>query len=279
MKKLMSWMALVLIAGSTSGMLLVYSGFDGITSGSSIEDFFDGIGWRSDNMGRWNSQSDTVGYLGNTTNPLYYGRLKTSKAGEYLSGGDLYTSVGRILGVNTGDYLTLTGRVSTPHDQPYFEKGVIDQGGALWFSILVRQNSAKTQIHLYFSNNHIPWQRIGPLSIQTDGGGAWTLTETTHGQSSSSKKAPLTGVSDLLIGRFNMMGSDSSVHLWVNPDDALLGGSDLKIETADASLTGLLNTEIAFGSFAIYTGSFLGDGDVDEIRFGETFADVTPISE
>ena len=276
MKKFVLWMVLCVMAGSAPAFLLVYSGVEGGEEGVTVTGINDGFGWRADALGSWTSQ-DHPGYLKCSENPLSYGYLKTSVEGGYISGGDVYRSAGRTLGANAGDRLVESGYVSSPALQPYGGAGVVDQGGVLWLSVLVRQNVTGADIHFGFSNIHIPWQPSGSLSIKSERGGAWVLHEMIHGASSSSGMAPISGATDLLIVRFDLNGADSSVHLWVNPDPSLLGGADLAVETANAGLTGLLNTEISFAGLSLLMGNVAGEGDVDEVRLGETFADVTPM--
>ena len=71
-----------------------------------------------------------------------------------------------------------------------------------------------------------------------------------------------------------MNGTDSSFHLWVDPGS--LGGGDPGLGTANASLTGLDVADIGFGTLGMYAGATAGQASLDEFRFGETFADVTP---
>lgn len=61
--------------------------------------------------------------------------------------------------------------------------------------------------------------------------------------------------------------------LWVNPPHTALGGADL--DPQSASLTSLAATPVEAVSRLIVTCS--NQGDLDEIRAGDTFADVTPI--
>jgi hypothetical protein len=82
------------------------------------------------------------------------------------------------------------------------------------------------------------------------------------------------------VGRFDLNGTDSTFHLWVtsNPTSLTLGGPDLALNTANAVLTNLNASTVRFRHFTITadTGT-VGAATFDEIRFGETFADVSPV--
>jgi hypothetical protein len=78
-----------------------------------------------------------------------------------------------------------------------------------------------------------------------------------------------------------MNGASSSFHFWAtdNPTALTLGGPDLALGTANVALTGLNASTIGFRSLHIYGSDGLGHSQFDEIRFGTTFADVSPIPE
>jgi hypothetical protein len=84
-----------------------------------------------------------------------------------------------------------------------------------------------------------------------------------------------------VVGRFDLNGTDSTFHLWVtsNPTSLTLGGPDLALATANASLTNLNAATVRFRNFSINVDDGSNVAKIDEIRFGTTFADVSPIPE
>lgn len=75
-----------------------------------------------------------------------------------------------------------------------------------------------------------------------------------------------------LVARFDFTPSGESARLWVNPD---LSGTPTD-GTAAVTLTGL--TDFTFDTVRIQSGSSTTFA-FDEFRFGDTFADVTPVPE
>jgi len=83
----------------------------------------------------------------------------------------------------------------------------------------------------------------------------------------------------LLVMKVNFNGPDDvDKWLWVNPDPATLGGPDLAIATADLELLGANpnGTGFSFTRIEIDGGC---ESYIDEIRIGESYADVTPTPE
>jgi hypothetical protein len=90
------------------------------------------------------------------------------------------------------------------------------------------------------------------------------------------------GTTYFVVARFHLNNTASTFHLWVtsNPNSLNLGGPDLDLTTANASLTGLNAASVNFRHFSILanTGG-PSNARFDEIRFGTNFADVSPIPE
>jgi hypothetical protein len=250
---------------------LAYSGLDGVANGS-IQGANDGTGWDTP----WDTQNATDFYSVDDSSPLSYGSLQTSSGGEHISGGNNFTSLGRRLDLSNGGVFQSAGYVSNTSGTNI----EIDQGGVLWFSTLIRRDGNAGRLTLGFRDNtNTPWTPpdTGNLLIQTTSGGAWFLGD--GSTTSSTGKSPVNGTADFLALRFDMNGTNSSAHLWVNPATTSLGGPDLALGTADASLLGLDVADIKFRNIHMRLGSGTGEGSVDEIRFGETYASVSPIPE
>lgn len=84
-----------------------------------------------------------------------------------------------------------------------------------------------------------------------------------------------TNSTDLLVVRIERRpDGKTDKHLWINPAPDSLGGADPALETATLTSPG-------GGSVSSIPGILLhcaNAGDLDEIRVGETFADVTPVA-
>jgi len=254
---------------NASAQLIAYSGLEGAADGS-IEGVSDGFGFGAN----WDSQSATNFYSVASGDPLSYGSLETSAGGEYVSGGNAFTNLGRGLGTANGQAFADAGYVSNP-----FSTQVIDQGGELWFSSMVRRDGSANRLEIGFTSG-TTWAppAANQLSVQSISGGAWTLVQDGV-TSSATSTSPVNGTSDFLVMRFDLNGTSSTAHLWVNPAQNLLGGADLTLGSADASLTGLDASQIAFNDLYVFLGTGSGQGSADEFRFGTSFADVSPIPE
>lgn len=272
--KLLGFAALAAVANSlaltsASAALLAYSGFSGIANGT-VEGAADGVGWGTN----WSTQNTTNFYSVANSNPLTYGNLLTSAGGEYVSGGNAFTSFGRRIDNVAGGVFDTAGYLSTP-----FNQSDVDQGGVLWASTLIRRDGNGNLSFGFSGGTNTSWQQAqaGDLRVSSNSGGAWTLGD--GSASSVTSVSPVNGTTQLLVLRFDMNGTNSTAHLWVNPAQNLLGGADPDTSTAQASLLGLDAAAIEFRNVAIYLGSGTNQGSADEIRIGQTFADVTPIPE
>jgi len=238
------------MSSSAQAQLIAYSGLDGASDGS-IEGVSDGFGYGTN----WDSQSATNFYSVASGNPLSYDALETSPGGEYVSGGNSFTNLGRSLATGNGQAFANAGYVSSP-----FSTQLIDQGGELWFSSLVRRDGNANRLEIGFTSG-TTWAPPGAnqLSVQSVSGGPWTLVQSGV-TSSATSTSPVNGTSDFLVMRFDLNGTNSTAHLWVNPAPNLLGGGNLSLASADASLTGLDAGQIGFDDLYVYLGSGSGQG-------------------
>jgi hypothetical protein len=271
-KKVTTACAIFTLGSLSQAALLTYEGFGDYGTDGSVHLLTGGTGWHS---GGWDTQNTGSPYNVASASPLTFGSLVTSANGRYLNGGNAFTNVGRRL---DGSFLGVwhsNGYVSDP-----FSLGDIDQGGVLWFSILARTDTASRGIELDFTSSNIPWLAgvTGDIRIRTSGG-QWQAG--TIGGSFTNALAQSANTTTFLVGRFDMNGASSSFHFWAtdNPTALTLGGPDLALGTANVALTGLDASTIGFRSLHIYGSDGLGHSQFDEIRFGTTFADVSPIPE
>lgn len=209
-----------------------------------------GTGWN----GAWVEQNGiTTGYEIFASSLAYTstGILVTSanKAG----GGYQYQSSGRGLDVS--------GAFST-----YATGGYIGLSGTtLYLSILIRAHNADI-VHCNLHASGSVWDNSLPkLGLGSYDGAHWQLNVlgTTYNWS---------GTMSLDTDYFMVLRMDfaatNTIKLWVNP--ALTG-----IEPS-ADITQTTGTSVAFNSFTWHGGNSAGSGFLDEIRFGASWADVTP---
>jgi hypothetical protein len=258
----------VFVASAAQAELLAYSGLEGASVGG-IDGVSDGSGWATN----WDSQNNTNQYQVANAAPLTYGSLQTSSEGNYINGGNSFTNLGRQINNNNGGSFADAGYLSDK-----FTDKDVDQG-VLWFSVLMQPVNNLSNNKIGFTDqNNTAWQapgETGELLLKTDGA-SWGL-ETVGGSFVDSNKNATKTAADLLVLRMNFDGTSSSVHLWVNPTN--LATADPATSSADAALTGLDSANIEFRNMHVRLGNNLGDGFADEFRFGETYADVTPVPE
>lgn len=245
--------------------ILSYSGLEDAATGS-VHAVNDGIGWSNP----WDSQSTVAPYSVSDSVPLSYAGLATSPEGNYVNGGNAYTGLGRQLDTGFNGTYDTAGYISDPFSDPDIDQGV------LWFSILMRPTNAISEQEVRFvGDSNIAWgpPASGDVTLRNDGSN-WGIG-IQDGSFTSSEKSVSSTVADLLVARFEMNGSSSSVHLWVNP--ATLATADPDPSSADAVVTGLDVATIEFRNISFYLGNGIGFGAFDEIRLGTSYASVTPI--
>jgi hypothetical protein len=151
------------------------------------------------------------------------------------------------------------------------------EGTTLWASFLARQDSAASNNNfgVFFHQSHIPWNNGTEGAKVGLAGGVWTLSEigSPAAPSASTGVARIVGQTYLMALKIEFLteGSDK-VTLFVNPTPGLAAPN-----VTGASITTV--KDFCLYGVAFYPGSGLNNGAMDELRFGSTFADVTPIPE
>jgi PKD repeat protein len=244
-----------------AGSLLAHEHFNAISG--TLHSVTTGTGWGA----AWQVQNNDVsvpGYNVTGTASLSYSTLATS--GKYAVGGDAYQTGGRAL--NTAG----TGPFSA-----YLTGGNIGAAGkTLWVSALLRKDAANDEevsLTLH-ANTLVTYPNPGLVSVGYFGAASnngttryWSLKVGSTVYRTSTAIA--TGQTALLALKLDFAAT-STAALFVNP--ASLGGG--APTTAGASATS--TTSLAFKSLAFYGGNNFNQGATDEIRFGETYASVTP---
>jgi len=193
--------------------------------------------------------------------------------GMFGAGGDAWTSAGRRLNVSE---TWQPPTVYTPYTKvgPGGSSYVGAEGSNLWFSALVRQQASNNDYELQLTPQGISWVPDGNPRIEIGlSGGTWQLQcADTNGTVSTTSTGIARALNTTYLMVLHVMFGDGNdvVDLFVNP--ASIGG-DAPV-TPSASVT--LTHDLYFRSFRFYPGSGANNGYVDEVRIGETYADVTP---
>ncbi|GAB4250616.1 MAG: hypothetical protein OHK005_17630 [Candidatus Methylacidiphilales bacterium] len=268
------WLAILSLAvavPSASATLITYDGLD-YTSGDNLHGSSGGSGWGTN----WDNQSGLSSNITVSSPGLSYGSL--------VVGGNAVTtnsfdSTGRRLDVSFTGAWDGAGFVSDP-----FVDQQIDQGN-VWGSFLARRNAATAtwdggpQFSLH--RNNISWfTDTASSALQI----TWNATSNVWVASSGASSTNLTGsgLGDTVLFVFKLELSltpgANNIYVWMDPTG--LGGADLLTSTADASFTGLDTADARFKAFRAYGGGSATNATTfDEVRFGTTFASVTPIPE
>ncbi len=227
-----------------------------------------GSGWG----GAWQVQNNNTavpGYNISNSSPMSYGSL--ARSGNYAIGGREYLTSGRRLDTSSNgpfkDYLSGTS-------------GLIGASGkTLWMSFLLRKDANNDQPCYVFTSNeptvwypHTPLVSAGYFGSPSHSGGTryWTLKIGTS--SYYRTNVPVTiGQTVLLVVKIEF-GSTNTVSLYVNPSS--LGGNPPSSPSASATAT----SSLAFRNFGYYGGEGTNQSSLDEIRFGDSFAAVTPVN-
>jgi hypothetical protein len=147
------------------------------------------------------------------------------------------------------------------------------EGTTLWASFLARQDLSNNDYTVNFHENHIAWNPGSEGGSVGLSNGVWTLSEIGGGTSASTSIARTVGQTYLMVLQMEFLteGSDR-VTLYVDPTPGLALPS-----VAGTSIT--TTKDFCFSGVSFYPGNVTGSGALDELRFGASYADVTPIPE
>jgi hypothetical protein len=237
-----------------------YDGFDARTG--VLQDVRTGYGWNSG----WQAEggSNSLGYKV-VNNRLAYRDLVTK--GRIAEGGNSYQGLGR-----TFDLIAA------------FQPWVSNMGGSfigkdgttLWMSYLCQVASSNYSGMIWFDDNAggVYHDNNGMLRVQTGTapgvGRVWTVSALNNTFAVTSAAPVTTGV-NLIVLRFQFGSATDQVDLFVNP--TTLGGA---APAASATLM-IATNRFKFSDLGWNPDSGAKHGWLDEIRFGGSFANVTPV--
>jgi hypothetical protein len=273
-------LSLTFAASSASGAALIYEGFevgDGTLAGNA-----GGTGL----SGNWSSNSHT------TAGSLTYGSLQTSGGKQSVNSGTQFNKG------NISPGTTLSGA------------GLMNDGAVLWMSVLIDNidlngtpatNDLRTYV-AFGAGDSDGFDRVGngigggftlalnkenfagqgAINVQAwnDGGQGGPEPGATRGTLSANNIAPTGTI--LAVGKFTwgQFGVTEDLFELYLPGTDLVLGPVVGSMTADFDQLGAGIADDAFDTISFSGGrSQNGIPQIDEIRFGATYADVTPVPE
>ena len=267
-----------------SNTLLAYDDFNIATNATPVPPFLNGVATGTNWSGAWVVQGFSAtnypdGYKIGATNGLSFGSLRTT--GNYAFGGSYinYWPAGRYLDTTAFPSWTFNNSGTN----------VIGLAGTeLWMSVLMRKANASDgkQAFVGLHSDTIAYSSpgnsrlgVGYMPGPSDSGGQhyWTLAvrNAANALDYTRSNVQITNGAVVLLAlrmRFNASGTNGIFDLFVNP--STLGGSMPSIPNATWTST----TNIFFRGL-LFTGQDAANSmAVDEIRFGDTYAAVTPLS-
>jgi len=197
-----------------------------------------------------------------------------------LQYGDLLTSGGHLVGGHR--YLSAGRKLSTSNEFADFQQLGTDyvgrDGRTLWMSVVVSRTeaigsgSSPTRVSLntsstpWFDNDRIVSVGYFGLASHVDGQAYWSLE--VDGQVQTTNVPIEVGENALLVVQIDFDFTADTVSLFVNPSE--LAGD------APATPSAQLTADVRFRNLSYYAGNDFMSSSIDEIRFGQSFAVVTP---
>lgn len=239
--------------------LVCHEGFDALAG--PWHGLNSGYGWD----GAWQvdlgTESPYCRVTGDTS--LRYLNLLTS--GRVGVGGQSYRRVGRFLNRTAG----VLGPWSTNIGGTLY---VGRDGTELWVAWLQRLASAGNPGNMTFDDSGgSVYHDLNGICRVKNMGGFWALT-VFKDLIAVTSSVPVTTNVTLFALRFQFGAVTDVVSMYVNP--STLGGAPPP--TPDAMIT-LVNTNFRFHKLSWYPHHDVNQGWLDELRFGSTYADVTPV--
>ncbi len=275
------------VAYAVENRLFAHDDFGIPPAASPRPPFLQGVDTGSGWLQPWFAQNFDDAYAGGyrlaDAPPMSAGDLRVT--GSHAVGGRLYEAGGRPLAVATA---------FAGFEVPEIEPAVIGRAGrVLWLSALIRKDTPQWNVEgpfLHLVNDALAWNfdairlafgYFGSASIQGNSA-YWSLAvrnTANNGLEVIRSDVPITlGETVLLVARIEF-GLADRVDLFVNPP--ALGGSAPSSPSASWTASSS-HPDLVFRTVGLYGGPGLAEGVVegsfDELRFGDSFAAVTPVA-
>jgi hypothetical protein len=262
--------------------LIAWDDFNVATNATPVPPFLNGVATGANWTGAWVVQGFNGGtnYLDGfkvaATTPLSFSSLRTT--GNYaVGGGTNYATAGRLLDMSAFSSWAFNRNGTN----------VVGLNGAeLWMSVLIRKNNLDANIaSVNLHNGTAAYNAVGNSRLGvgyygglSDNAGQryWSLAVRNAADSSieviRSDTPVVAGQAALLVLRMRF-GATDTFDLFVNPSS--LGGDAPATPNASKTTTGA--ADIFFRALSFSGNNAVNSMAIDEIRFGDTYAAVTPL--
>jgi hypothetical protein len=221
-----------------------------------------GKGW----IGPWAVQSG-IDYKVESSSPLSYGDMYVS-GGGYAVGGGGWQASGRQLDCReTGAFADFNAYISD-----YWR--IAPANSNIWFSCLYRPTSSGKHIISLSDANTTAWVATDVVQMK-DNGGYWainfrggSLSTTTHAVNIDETYLL---VVNMRFGDIEVV-DDNYIDFYVNPES--IGG---EAPAAPDVTVHVSADDFYFAGIRYYPDGGSNKGNLDDVRFGITYADVTPV--
>jgi hypothetical protein len=229
-------------------------------------------------LNAWTAQNAayyTVGAPG-----LSFGSLAVS--GNAAVGGGAYTSAGLTIQMPAtweADNGWEAWRKQGPADTR-FRAG--KEGTTLWASFLVEDWKSNDGERVRFADSHVGWNP-GSHGVGVEvSGGKWQLKDIASGSLVDTGISRTLSETYLMVLKMDFLQGEEYPGLWANGSDrvTLYVNPTPGLAAPDVAGTAMMTSEdLAILNVHFYPGSSTDEGAFDELRFGASYADVTPIPE
>lgn len=259
MKTLYSFLSFSLLAvlfSTVSAQLYWSDSFGNYTSGSPL-----------DNNGGWTVQeSPTQGYMIQSASPLVYNNLLSDN--NYAIGGYNYLSSGIAIPLEEGSLLS-TNHLSdaTPGSIGYKAGG----SNVLWYSQLVRVDENDYLITDFHNRggDFAWWVTTWNLGIMRNAGSHQWGIIVNNDERQFSNVTTEVGEVTLIVAKLLFEADGITISLYVNPTPG--------VEPATPTISGKSTAITSICAIQQYLGFGSNKYSLDEMRLGETYADVAPL--
>jgi hypothetical protein len=250
---------LLVIASSADAGLLAYEGFD-YTAGSSNLDTVGsgGSGW---NGGWTNITNDGADVVSGSLVPTGASSGLASTGSSMLQNSQ--SRIGRFLDTSAGGAFGAAGYLNGAND-------IGADGKTLYLSVLFQSNTDDDNFYEFeFHKDALgDGGRIGGVGNDVNNSSNFHLRAP---NTTNTAIGPANTDVNFFVIRIDYKAGNDDIRVYMNPA--------LGVEPGVPTLTALAQADMSFDGFAV--GAFLNGATlaIDEIRVGETYADVTPVPE
>ncbi len=263
-KPLISLAALVLMAQPSVAVLLVYEGFENYTAGVSMN----GAATAGTGLtGNWGKSGGADALFAQNTSAMSY-----SSGNIGIDGGTTYA---QMKGTSNYYYLALSSTLSNNNNY-YFSflmRSTLITGANEHGTLQLAPGTASSAERISAgvtgngTNSYV-------FSRDTTGGAGTAVTSETTGTTAG--QTLTAGTTYFMTGKLVSDGAKfTEMYLWVNPNDSASEGAGALWTSANILNTNDYNSDITHLGFRNFNMAGTDTFEVDEVRIGQTWSDVT----